>query len=108
MDRDVCYCASFYSSVKCTNMVIKFGERCRLCKVMDPCGRSIKQGQLPDDMLYLSSQSRSDEERDEQSGTSPDTARRPSWPFDGLSMPLSRKSTQDGFGSKAARVNPRP
>ncbi|KAH9884190.1 hypothetical protein F4778DRAFT_572973 [Xylariomycetidae sp. FL2044] len=30
-----CYCANFYGAVNCQNKVTKFGERCRLCTVMN-------------------------------------------------------------------------
>ncbi|KAK7917081.1 hypothetical protein PG985_010689 [Apiospora marii] len=30
-----CYCANYYSAVNCHNKVSQFGERCRLCTVMN-------------------------------------------------------------------------
>jgi hypothetical protein len=31
----VCYCANFYGHVKCSNKVSHFGDRCKLCKLMN-------------------------------------------------------------------------
>ncbi|KAK8109997.1 hypothetical protein PG999_008134 [Apiospora kogelbergensis] len=30
-----CYCANYYSAVNCHNKVSQFGDRCRLCTVMN-------------------------------------------------------------------------
>ncbi|KAI0153465.1 hypothetical protein BJ166DRAFT_532838 [Pestalotiopsis sp. NC0098] len=36
-----CYCANYYGSVNCHNKVSQFGDRCRLCTVMNE-GRSAR------------------------------------------------------------------
>ncbi|KAA8567738.1 hypothetical protein MFRU_010g01300 [Monilinia fructicola] len=31
-----CYCANYYGSLNCQNMVSKFGDRCSLCLAQSP------------------------------------------------------------------------
>ncbi|KAK4042171.1 hypothetical protein C8A01DRAFT_14184 [Parachaetomium inaequale] len=75
---EVCYCANYY--------ILKSGT-------------SLTPGRLPDDCLWLASQSRSHEERDDHSERSSfSTSRRPSWPFRGLSLASSSKKPTSDAG----------
>ncbi|KAK3906583.1 hypothetical protein C8A05DRAFT_29537 [Staphylotrichum tortipilum] len=93
---NVCYCSNYYSSIRCTNPVGKFGQRCKLCTVLKS-GASLTPGLLPDDCLWLTATSSSDEERDDSSDNGSITSRRPSWIFSRFSFPSSptSKAAQD-------------
>ncbi|KAI1851168.1 hypothetical protein JX265_013286 [Neoarthrinium moseri] len=64
-----CYCANYYGAVNCHNKVPQFGERCRLCTVMNE-GRSAREEILnaPQVPLYDSNSSRDDSSREERRG----------------------------------------
>ncbi|KAK1768685.1 hypothetical protein QBC33DRAFT_355416 [Phialemonium atrogriseum] len=47
-----CYCANYYGSVHCRNMVSKFGDRCKLCLALKS-GASLSEGLLPQDELWM-------------------------------------------------------
>ncbi|KAL2161319.1 hypothetical protein VTH06DRAFT_8540 [Thermothelomyces fergusii] len=102
---DVCYCANYYSSVRCTNTVGKFGQRCGLCTILKT-GASLSPGRLPDDCLWLLSQPPSREEHEDQHpAKSLRESRRPSWIFAGISMAALRLSTADASLWKNGRAN---
>ncbi|KAL2258343.1 hypothetical protein VTK26DRAFT_8376 [Humicola hyalothermophila] len=48
---DLCYCANYYCSIRCTNKVTDFGQRCKLCTIMKS-GASLSPGLLPDDCSW--------------------------------------------------------
>ncbi|KAK3298354.1 uncharacterized protein B0H64DRAFT_384829 [Chaetomium fimeti] len=82
----------YQSSIRCTNTVGKFGQRCKLCTILKS-GTSLTPGRLPEDCLWLLSQPRSQDEPDYRSESSSDTSRRPSWTFAGLSLSSSSKKS---------------
>ncbi|KAL1851628.1 hypothetical protein Daus18300_012501 [Diaporthe australafricana] len=42
------YCANYYGSVNCHNVVNRFGDRCKLCLALKS-GASLTDGILPED-----------------------------------------------------------
>ncbi|CAN8100417.1 unnamed protein product [Discula destructiva] len=42
------YCANYYGSVNCHNVVHRFGDRCKLCLALKS-GASMSDGMLPED-----------------------------------------------------------
>ncbi|KAH6628531.1 hypothetical protein F5144DRAFT_579294 [Chaetomium tenue] len=92
----VCYCSNFYSSIRCTNTVGKFGQRCKLCIVLKS-GMSLTPGRLPEDSLWLLSQAQARDPLPENraEGIS-DTFRRPSWPFPVLPFPYPTRKPNWG------------
>ncbi|WPJ58776.1 hypothetical protein SMAC4_12907 [Sordaria macrospora] len=54
---DGCYCANYYGSIRCTNAVMRFGERCKMC-MLQKTGASLSHGLLPEHTdLYIGSSS---------------------------------------------------
>ncbi|KAJ9161607.1 hypothetical protein NKR19_g2039 [Coniochaeta hoffmannii] len=49
-----CYCANYYGSINCRNMVTTFGERCKLCLALKS-GASLSNDLLPDELRWLDS-----------------------------------------------------
>ncbi|OIW31103.1 hypothetical protein CONLIGDRAFT_679839 [Coniochaeta ligniaria NRRL 30616] len=47
-----CYCANYYGSVNCQNMVSRFGERCKLCMALKS-GASLSNNLLPEELRWL-------------------------------------------------------
>ncbi|RKU40804.1 hypothetical protein DL546_003274 [Coniochaeta pulveracea] len=47
-----CYCANYYGSVHCRNMVTRFGERCKLCVALKS-GASLSDRLLPEELRWL-------------------------------------------------------
>ncbi|KAK9773347.1 putative EGF-like domain-containing protein [Seiridium cardinale] len=63
-----CYCANYYGAVNCHNKVAQFGERCRLCTVMNE-GRSARYETMNAPQPYSNSNSsRSDSGREDRRG----------------------------------------
>ncbi|KAL2198636.1 hypothetical protein P885DRAFT_32318 [Corynascus similis CBS 632.67] len=84
---NVCYCANYY--------ILKTGA-------------SLTPGRLPDDCLWLVSQPPSREEQnDHYSAKIPGPSRRPSWPFNVLSIPSLRMSTTEAGSCKNGRTSTR-
>ncbi|KAG8167947.1 hypothetical protein KVR01_003636 [Diaporthe batatas] len=48
------YCANYYGSVNCHNVVNRFGDRCKLCLALKS-GASLSDGILPEDKYRKSS-----------------------------------------------------
>ncbi|PSR78835.1 hypothetical protein BD289DRAFT_354619, partial [Coniella lustricola] len=42
------YCANYYGSINCHNVVNRFGDRCKLCLALKS-GASLSDGLLPED-----------------------------------------------------------
>lgn len=43
------YCANYYGSINCHNVVNRFGDRCKLCLALKS-GASMSDGMLPEDV----------------------------------------------------------
>ncbi|KAK4456754.1 hypothetical protein QBC42DRAFT_53264 [Cladorrhinum samala] len=50
-----CYCSNYYTQIQCTNTVVKFGERCKLCTIVKD-GKSLTPGLLPESSLWVRDQ----------------------------------------------------
>ncbi|KAL1872291.1 hypothetical protein VTK73DRAFT_1673 [Phialemonium thermophilum] len=53
MSSSTCYCANYYGSVNCRNVVTRFGDRCKLCLALRS-GASLSEGLLPEEQLWPS------------------------------------------------------
>ncbi|EGO53637.1 hypothetical protein NEUTE1DRAFT_74426 [Neurospora tetrasperma FGSC 2508] len=56
-EMDGCYCANYYGSIRCNNVVMRFGDRCKMC-MLQKSGASLSRGLLPEHMdLWIGSSS---------------------------------------------------
>ncbi|KAK3991175.1 hypothetical protein QBC44DRAFT_323712 [Cladorrhinum sp. PSN332] len=65
-----CYCSNYYTQIRCTNTVTKFGERCKLCTIVKD-GKSLTPGRLPESTLWLPGQPDDIEEPSKNAGSAP-------------------------------------